>query len=66
MRAKLRCAERDRLVLEAFATRGIPVAVVMTGGYANDMDDAVMIHRHTVREGAEVWCGLRGLTAMVR
>lgn len=41
-------AERDRLVLEAGAGAGIPVAVVMAGGYARDVDHTVDIHFRTV------------------
>lgn len=40
---------RDRLVLETLRFRKIPVAVVMGGGYANNVDDIVDIHVETVR-----------------
>jgi acetoin utilization deacetylase AcuC-like enzyme len=41
--------ERDRLVFEACRSRGIPVAVVMGGGYAPRIEDTVEIHLATVR-----------------
>jgi acetoin utilization deacetylase AcuC-like enzyme len=42
-------AQRDRLVLEACRSGGIPVAVVMSGGYAPRIEDTVEIHLATVR-----------------
>lgn len=42
--------QRDRLVLGACRERGIPVAVVLAGGYAADVADDVEIHLNTVRE----------------
>lgn len=47
-------AERDRLVLEWCATAGMPVALVMSGGYAADVDDIVAIHYATVERAAGV------------
>lgn len=41
---------RDRTVLEAARERGIPVAVVLAGGYAFRLDDTVAIHVATVEE----------------
>jgi acetoin utilization deacetylase AcuC-like enzyme len=41
---------RDRRVFEACRRRGVPVAVVLGGGYARDLDDLVAIHVNTVRE----------------
>lgn len=41
---------RDAKVLDACRHRGIPVAVVMGGGYAHDLADLVTIHANTVRE----------------
>jgi len=43
---------RDALVFERCLTAGIPVAVVMSGGYAPDVDDIVRIHLNTVRTAA--------------
>jgi acetoin utilization deacetylase AcuC-like enzyme len=47
-------AERDRIVFERCRKGGIPVAVVMSGGYAATIEDAVDIHFGTVRT-AEVF-----------
>ena len=41
-------AERDRRVFDLCAAAGIPVAVVMSGGYAHDVNDTVDIHEATV------------------
>jgi acetoin utilization deacetylase AcuC-like enzyme len=41
---------RDRFVFEACCTRNLPVAVVMAGGYARDVDAIVAIHVNTIRE----------------
>ncbi len=41
---------RDRLVFEACADRGIPVAAVLAGGYAEDVMDDVDIHLATIQE----------------
>jgi acetoin utilization deacetylase AcuC-like enzyme len=40
-------AERDRLVFEACAHAGVPVAGTFGGGYARDARDTVAIHVHT-------------------
>lgn len=40
--------ERDHVVFEACARAGVPVAVVMSGGYAEDVEDTVAIHLHAV------------------
>lgn len=50
--SKAGLATRDRMVLEACRSRGIPVAVVMSGGYAPDIDDTVDIHLATARAAA--------------
>lgn len=42
-------AERDRLVFELCEQAGIPVAVVMSGGYAREVEDTVDIHDTTIR-----------------
>lgn len=41
---------RDRLVFEACATRGIPYAVFLAGGYARDLADTVAIQSDMVEE----------------
>jgi acetoin utilization deacetylase AcuC-like enzyme len=45
---------RDRMVLEACRGGGLPVAVVMSGGYASPIEDTVDIHFATVRTVAEM------------
>jgi len=40
---------RDRIVMEACMGRGIPMAVVMSGGYARKIEDVADIHFNTVR-----------------
>lgn len=44
---------RDRLVFEAARARGIPVAVVLAGGYAYNTGDTVTIHCNTVKAALE-------------
>lgn len=44
--------QRDALVFEALSQAGLPVAVVMSGGYAPDIEDIVDIHLETVRQAA--------------
>jgi acetoin utilization deacetylase AcuC-like enzyme len=46
--------KRDRLILEACSLRGIPVAVVMGGGYAPDIEDIVDIHYGTIRAASRI------------
>jgi acetoin utilization deacetylase AcuC-like enzyme len=40
---------RDEFVLSECGARGVPVATVMSGGYAADIDDTVEIHCNTIR-----------------
>jgi acetoin utilization deacetylase AcuC-like enzyme len=47
-------AQRDVMVLGGLRERGIPVAVVMAGGYAPNVDDTVGIHLETVRAAARM------------
>jgi acetoin utilization deacetylase AcuC-like enzyme len=46
---------RDELVLSECRARGVPVATVMSGGYAADIDDTVEIHCNTVRAAKAVF-----------
>ncbi len=48
-------AERDRLVFQRCGADGVPVATVMAGGYARNVDDTVSIHAQTVATGLEHW-----------
>ena len=41
-------AARDRLVLDAAASRGLPVAIAMAGGYGRNIGDTVAVHLQTV------------------
>jgi acetoin utilization deacetylase AcuC-like enzyme len=47
--SKAGLAERDRLVLDRCRRAGLPVAVVMAGGYARQIQDTVDIHLETLR-----------------
>ena len=47
-------AQRDRFVLRAAHAHGLPIAVCMAGGYADDIDDIVDIHFATVLEALAV------------
>ena len=49
--------ERDRLVFSACRDAGIPLAIVMGGGYAIPVEDTVDIHYNTVRLAAEFAAG---------
>lgn len=40
---------RDEMVLSECRARGVPVATVMSGGYAADINDTVEIHCNTIR-----------------
>jgi acetoin utilization deacetylase AcuC-like enzyme len=42
-------ARRDQLVFDRCEDAGIPVAIVMGGGYAKNVQDTVDIHFHTIR-----------------
>jgi acetoin utilization deacetylase AcuC-like enzyme len=46
--------ERDRIVLETCKERGIPVAITMAGGYANEVKDTVDIHFQSIRRAADL------------
>jgi acetoin utilization deacetylase AcuC-like enzyme len=51
---------RDRMVLGACLEAGLPVAVVMSGGYASPIQDTVDIHFATVRIATELASQKRG------
>jgi acetoin utilization deacetylase AcuC-like enzyme len=48
-------AERDRRVLAALATRRIPVAVTMAGGYGRDIRTTVAVQRQTIELAHASW-----------
>jgi acetoin utilization deacetylase AcuC-like enzyme len=52
--------QRDAMVLSRCADAGIPVAISMSGGYAQDIDAIVTIHANTIRTAA----GLRWPTSL--
>jgi acetoin utilization deacetylase AcuC-like enzyme len=41
--------ERDRVVIEGARERSIPLAVVLAGGYASNIEDTVAVHIATIR-----------------
>jgi acetoin utilization deacetylase AcuC-like enzyme len=43
---------RDRMVFAAARAAGVPVVVVLAGGYAHQLDDTVDIHVATIEEAA--------------
>jgi acetoin utilization deacetylase AcuC-like enzyme len=50
---------RDRLVFERCRRAGLPVAVVMAGGYGRNVADTVEVHVQTVTEAKRHWSALR-------
>ena len=56
-------AERDRRVLAECGARGIPVVVVMAGGYGRRMDETVAIHFNTIVESLHAWRSLNDRAA---
>jgi acetoin utilization deacetylase AcuC-like enzyme len=50
-------AERDRLVVAAARAAGVPLAMVLAGGYAVDVQDTVDIHIATIDAMLKAGCG---------
>jgi len=48
-------AERDARVFSRCAERGLPVAVVMAGGYGRRIEDTVAVHLQTVAAARASW-----------
>ena len=46
--------ERDRLVIWTALTHGIPVAIVLAGGYAQSVEDTITIHANTAAVAKDV------------
>jgi acetoin utilization deacetylase AcuC-like enzyme len=46
--------ERDRQVIWHALRRGIPVAITLAGGYAEKVEDTVVIHENTLIAAKEV------------
>jgi len=47
--------KRDQIILDNALKLGIPVAIVLGGGYAPEIEDTVDIHLNTVRAAARAW-----------
>jgi hypothetical protein len=45
--------ERDRIVFDGCRAAGVPVAVLLAGGYARRLEDTVAIHRATIELARE-------------
>lgn len=52
---KAGCRRRDELVFEWMYRYGVPVAVVMGGGYSVDIDDVVHAHCQTFESAKRIW-----------
>ena len=46
---------RDRFVFDTARTKGVPVAVVLAGGYAINVKDTVTIHANTVVAARQIY-----------
>lgn len=44
-------SQRDRLIFDTCLLKRLPVAVVLAGGYAPELEDIVDVHISTIREG---------------
>lgn len=53
--SKAGLARRDGFILNLCCQAGLPVGVLMSGGYARDVNDIVDIHTETIRQAAETW-----------
>jgi acetoin utilization deacetylase AcuC-like enzyme len=58
--------DRDELVLAECRRRRIPVATVMSGGYAAEISDTVEIHCNTIRAARAVFDSTRSSLAALR
>lgn len=52
--------QRDQMTLRWCVDRGIPVAIAMSGGYANNIDDIVSIHAATLATASKLSRGGAG------
>src|SRR6185295_15829958 len=48
--------ERDRVVIDAVRAEGVPLVIVLAGGYARRVEDTIAIHAATIGEAAR-GCG---------
>ena len=53
--------QRDELVFRVARVRGIPVMVILAGGYAVRVEDTVTIHTNTILAAAEVFRPARAI-----
>ncbi len=53
---------RDRMVLEACQTRGIPVVITIGGGYSDPIEPTIEAHANTFREAAALGFGQHACT----
>lgn len=51
--SKAGLAKRDGLVVEMCRTEGLPIAIAMGGGYADNIEDIVDIHYQTIKQAAQ-------------
>lgn len=49
------CKARDEYVLQQAKTANIPVAIVMGGGYSEDIEDVVEAHCNTFRLAQQIF-----------
>ena len=47
--------ERDRLVIWSALQKGVPVVIVLAGGYAQSVEDTVTIHANTAEVAKELY-----------
>ena len=52
--------DRDALVIRTALTQGIPVAIVLAGGYAQSVEDTITIHANTAAVAKDVLEKVRG------
>ena len=43
------------MVLQAGHSAGVPIVVLLAGGYASHLEDTVAIHVATIEEATRVW-----------
>jgi len=47
--------ERDRIIIEGARKLGIPLVILLAGGYAYDVEDTVMIHLNTINTARKAY-----------
>lgn len=52
--------ERDETVMDIALRKGVPVAVVLAGGYARELADTISIHVNTAYAAGKVLRGVNG------